>query len=382
METLGGLLGGLGLLGIVAAVLIAFVVLLVLPWWAILDCIRSERGSNAKAVGVIFLVFTWGLGSVVYGLFFSASRVLRVFTVLAVLGFGVILVPSVISLFTGAGIAGKVQAERNRLEQEELLSQFQPATISTDSVDPFHAVHFMYGEHRPSTAALARFTLAGPDYGTARDIDKDVRHVAYDDENERYFAVTSHAFGTITPSSGRFTEVEVDPSLGDFSWPKGIAFDREKRQVYVMTSHVFTRFYRFDSRTSDWHRLPTEIRDISLVALAHSPTDDCLYGLEYRHGDAALNRIHRFNDTGASLGAIQLEPAIPVPDGQQAVFQLHESDGKLVLLLPPLGPGLPQPGDGQPAPTENRLFVVDPSTGEVLRPDTNPAAFASSAVGS
>jgi hypothetical protein len=380
METLGGLLGGLGLLGVVAAVLIGFVVLLILPWWAMIDCIRSERGSNVKVVGVIFLVLTWGLGSVLYGLFFSTSRVLRVFTVFAVLGFGVILVPSVISLFTGAGIAGKVQAERNRLEQEELLSQFQPGTISADAIEPFHAVHFLYDDYRPTAATLARFTLTGPDHGTARDIDKDVRHVAYDDENERYFALTSHAFGTITPSSGRFTEVEVDPSLGDFSWPKGIAFDKEKRQVYVMTSHVFTRFYRFDPRTSDWQSLPTELRDLPLVALAHSPIEDCLYGLEYRHGDPALNRIHRFNATGASLGPIQLEPAIPVPGGLVSFVQLHESGGKLVLLLPPLGPGPRQADDVPIAPTENRVFVVDPSTGEVLRPDTNPVALASSTI--
>lgn len=373
METLGGLLGGLGLLGLVAAALIAFVVLLILPWWAIVDCIVSARSSGAKAFGVIFLVMTWGLGSIFYGLFFSASRALRIFTVLAVLGFGVVVVPSAISLFTGAGLAGKAQAERTRAEREELISQFQPGAISVDAVDPFHAVHFTYDEHRPRSATLAQFTLAGPDLQVARDVDKDVRHVAYDDENERYFALTSHAFGTITPSSGRFAEVQVDPALGEFSWPKGIAFDRAARQVYVMTSHVYTRFYRFDPRTSDWQSLPTEIRDLSLAALTHSPTENCLYGLEYRYGDSALNLIHRFNDSGANLGAISLQPAIPVPGGPEGPFQLHESGGKLVLVLPPLDLG---------HPAENRVFVVDPATGEVLRPAVDPVALASSSIGS
>ena len=382
METLGGLLGGLGLLGIVAAALIAFMVLLVLPWWAIIDCIRAPRSSNVRAFGVIFLVLTWGMGSVLYGLFFSASRALRIFTVVAVVGFGVIIVPSVISLFTGAGLAGKAQAERNRAEQEALISQFQPGTISIDAVDPFRAVHFMYDGHRARSATLAEFTLAGPDLSLARDIDKDVRHVAYDGENERYFALTSHAFGTITPSSGRFAEVQVDPSLGDFSWPKGIALDGASRQVYVMTSHVFTRFYRFDPRTSDWESLPTEIRDLSLVALAHSSTEDCLFGLEYGNGDPALSRIHRFNDTGANLGSIRLEPAIPVSDGVGSTFQLHESGGKLVLVLPPLDAGRRSFDEGEGAPAENRIFVVDPATGEVLRPEMDPADFASSSIGS
>jgi hypothetical protein len=373
MEALGGLLGGLGLLGLVAGVLIAFVVLLILPWWAIIDCVVSARNNGAKAFGVIVLVLTWGLGSIFYGLFFSASRALRIFTLVAVLSFGVIVVPSLISLFTGAGLAGKAQADRSRLEQEELISQFEPGSISIDAVAPFHAVHFMYDERRPRSATLAQFTLAGPDLEMARDVDNDVRHVAYDDENERYFARTSHSFGTITPSSGRFTEVQVDPSLGEFSWPKGIAYDRARRHVYVMTSHVYTRFYRFDPRTSDWQSLPTEIRDLSLAALAHSPTEDCLFGLEYRYGDTALSRIHRFNDTGANLGAISLEPAIPVPDGLESAFQLHESGGKLVLVLPPLDLG---------RPTENRVFVVDPATGEVLRPEFDPVAVASSSTGS
>ena len=197
--------------------------------------------------------------------------------------------------------------------------------------------------------------------------------MAYDDENERYFALTSHAFGTITPSSGRFTEVQVDPSLGEFSWPKGIAFDRARRQVYVMTSHVYTRFYRFDPRTSDWKSLPSEIRDLSLVALTHSPTEDCLYGLQYRYGDTALNLIHRFNETGAILGAISLQPAIPVPGGLGSSLQLHESGGRLVLVLPPLD---------LDHPAGNRVFVVDPATGEVLRPAVDPVALASSSTGS
>jgi hypothetical protein len=380
METIAGLLGGLGLLGVVAAALIALVVLLILPWWAIIDCIVSARTNGAKAFGVIFLVLTWGLGSVVYGLFFSVSRALRIFTVVAIVGFGAILVPSVISLFTGAGLAGKAQNERNRLEHEELLSQFQPGTISIDAIDAFHAVHFMYDGRRPRSASLAQFTLSGPDLGVARDIDKDVRHVAFDAENERYFALTSHAFGTITPSSGRFTEVQVDPSLGDFSWPKGIAFDRTRRQVYVMTSHVYTRFYRFDPRTSDWQSLPTEIRDLTLAALAHSATEDCLYGLEHRYGDTALTRIHRFNDSGANIGSIDLEPAIPVPDGPEAAYQLHESGGMLVLVLPPFDLGRGHPGEAEAAPTESRVFVVDPATGNVLLPDVDPVAVASSSI--
>lgn len=97
METLSGLLGGLGMVGIVVSVVLAFAVLLFLPWWAIIDCIVSRRSGGAKVVIVLFLVLTCGLGSLLYGLFLSTSRVLRAFTVIFVLGFGIVFVPSLIS---------------------------------------------------------------------------------------------------------------------------------------------------------------------------------------------------------------------------------------------------------------------------------------------
>jgi hypothetical protein len=147
-----------------------------------------------------------------------------------------------------------------------------------------------------------------------------------------------------------------------------------------MTSHVYTRFYRFDPRTSDWQTLPTEVRDLSLAALAYSATEDCLYGLEHRYGDSALTRIHRFNDAGANLGSIVLEPAIPVPDGPESVYQLHESGGKLVLVLPPLDIDRGNRDQGETAPAGTRVLVVDPATGQVLQPDVDPLAMASSIV--
>ena len=46
MELISGLLGGLGVLGIVGGVLLGVVTLLVLPWWAIFDCMFSRRSGG------------------------------------------------------------------------------------------------------------------------------------------------------------------------------------------------------------------------------------------------------------------------------------------------------------------------------------------------
>lgn len=358
METVSGLLGGFGLLGIVAAGFAAFVTLLLLPFWAILECAFSKRTGGLKAFLLILLVVTWGLGSLVYGLFVTTSKLLRIFTILAVVGVLAILLPSVVAVLAGAGIHGNALAERNRREVQQLHAQFSPAPIAAGEVGPFHALHFTWGTFGPATAAVARFSGAAPEVSSARDTDRGIRQVAVDARRARTWAITAHDFGAIDPATGRFTKIDVDPAAGDFAWPKGIVVDPGDGSVLVMTSHVFTEFFRYEPESGAWVRLPVEIRDLPLVALAASSTDG-LYALERRAGDRALRRLQRFNAAGASLGPIELHPAIPIADRSDEGFQLHAAGDKLVLLLPPMDPAGP-----------NRALVVDPSSGEVFEPSS------------
>lgn len=364
MDTMGQFLGGLGLLGILGGVLLAGIVLVLLPWCALVECVRSRRGPTTKSILVVALVVTWGFGAIVYGLFVTSSRALRIFTVVGVVIPTLILVPSVMSFVSGAKMNSALVSERERAEVSRIVSEFQPAPTQ-DALDPFLALHFAHGKNAPRAASLARFTLQGPDYGTARDVDTELRHVVHDGNNERFFALTRHDFGTITPSTGRFTGIEVDPTLDEFAWPKGIAFDAAEQAVIVMTSHVYTRFYRYDPRTSDWAQLPSRIRDLSLVALAYSPDENCLYALEHEYGDAALRNVHRFNGRGANLGGFTLNPPIPIVRRQTDSFQLQYSSGKLVVLLPPLEIDLD--ADAQPSVGGggNRIFAIDPRDGQV-----------------
>jgi hypothetical protein len=250
------------------------------------------------------------------------------------------------------------------MESEQVAAAFDPALLPADALQPFVALRFEHGRAGPRASTLARFTLRGAEPEGALDVDTRVRHVAHDAANDRFFAITARNFGTITPSSGRFTEVQVDPSLGDFSWPRGIAFDSRERAVVIMTSHVYTNFYRFDPRTSDWSRLPAEIRGLSLVALAYAEEPGCLFALERGHRDAALHTLHRFNDLGASLGTLRLDPPIPVSRDQVEYFQLQYSSGKLVLIVPSFPPDAEDTGATAPR-AEDRVFVVDPANGRV-----------------
>ena len=341
------LLGGLGLFGILVAAVFGFLVLLLLPWWAILDCALSRRTRAEKVVAIALLVVTWGLGSIVYGAFVTRSRLLRWTTFLTVGGVLAVLVPSIAALLTGAGMGATERAERRRQEQQAVAAAFRPGTMPAAEVAAFHALHLVPPFPEPASAAVARFTGAALDAASARDTDRRLRHLAVDPSGPRYWGLTAQEFGAIDADSGRFTAVAVEPAL-DFSWPQGVAFDAAAGEVVVMTSHVYTRFYRFDPVTASWRRLPAELRDVPVIGLAAS--DDGFYAVEYRPSDLSLRRLQRFNHEGASLGPIDLAPPIPVPDGAEPRLQLQPAGSGLVLMLP----------DG--------LFVIDPRTGTVRVP--------------
>ena len=109
-------LTGLGVLGLVAAVALASLFCLVQPVWALIDCVDSNRDRESKVLISIAIFFTWGVGSLVYGLFFARSRNLRGFTVVAMLvlmGLGVASFGSCVSgIATQARRAASLAEER------------------------------------------------------------------------------------------------------------------------------------------------------------------------------------------------------------------------------------------------------------------------------
>lgn len=364
MESISQILGAFGFLGIAIAILLGFLMLLVLPWLALIECARSDRDSSSRAFLIVGIVLTWGLGSLIYGLFLTRSRFLRILTVGSIVLFLVVAVPSAISFGTGMKMAATQQNERDRDAIRKIEEEFRPAVLESGALAPFQALHFAHGGISPRATTLTTFTQDGPQSTGARDVDTKIRHVTTGETDQRWFAVTKHDFGTITPSTGRFTKIEVDPTLEGFGWPIGVAFDTTAQKVVVGTSHVYTRFYRFDPRTSDWERLPVELRDLAIVGLAYDAATDSLYAFEREvAAEHAIRRIHRFASSGASLGPIALDPPIPLGRDQRGFIQLHQSGGRLVAVLPPF-----ESGDS------NQLLAIDPATGEVFGTRPTPRA--------
>jgi hypothetical protein len=357
-------LTGLSIFGLVTVLALASLFCLFQPIWSLVDCIDSDRDRETKVLVSVAILFTWGAGSFVYGLFFTKSANLRRFTVVSTLVMIGLVVVSFSSCVSAIATHAKRSAARQELEQSEArrrAAAFAPAFAPADAVAPFYALLVSRTSRHSATTALAEFTLAGPIARSARDVRGGVRHVAHDTENGRTFALTQHTFGALSPQTGEFITIAVDPSF-DFSWPKGLAWDADARKVIVMTSHVFTQFFRYDPATSAWEKLPTTIRDLPLSGLAWAPAEGMLYSLVVGGRETEIGELQRFNGTGANLGRVALSPPIPISAADDAgAAQLQHSSGKLVLMLPPLAP----PGTADDAFGPDRIFLIDPSTGAV-----------------
>lgn len=358
------ILTGLSLLGMLAVAALGSLFCLVQPIWSIVDCVDSDRERETKILVSIAIFLTWSVGSLIYGLFFARSGNLRKFTIVVVLLMAALTVASLgscVSAMSTSARRAAQQEEQEKLEARRKAAAFSPRRVPVDAVEPFHAILFAgagAGAGRLDTGtALAEFTLGGPIASTARDVRGGIRHVAHDAARGRTFAITKHEFGALSPSTGEFIEIAVDPTF-EFSWPKGLAWDDLRQTAVVMTSHVHTRMFRYDPATSAWSRMPMELRDVPVVGLAHVAAQDLFYAFDAGGGARELDRLQRFNARGSSLGPLVLTPPVPLAEaGDVERAQLHASSGSLVLMLPP------GPTDAEGSP--DRLFLVDPGSGVV-----------------
>lgn len=359
MEPVSGVLAGLGVFGIIGAVLLGTLLGILIPVWAIIDCAASRRERGTKALIIILLIFFWSFASLIYGIFFTDSRALRRFTIISLLGLVILIIFSTASLIGGASIHSGAERERRVAEEEKVIANFTPDSIDAATVQPFKAIHFVFDGRSPSSASVADFTIAGPLVESALNIDDRIRHLVHDQKNDRYYGLTQHEFGVVSPTSRTFKEIAVDPSLEqDFSWPKGLAMDPGTGEIIVLTSHVDTDFFLYNPAKRVWRKIPTGLRGRSFVALTYSPDDRSLYALESTDGPA-ISSLRRFNRAGADLGTLSINPPIPFIGGRDEYLQIAFSSGKIVLVVPP--------DDGVPpaAARKSRIFVIDPREGRV-----------------
>jgi hypothetical protein len=350
-------LAGLGVFGIVATWVLAGLLVLVIPVLAIADCAATRKHEGSRAIIIVLIVLSWSLGGVIYAIAFAGWRWLRAFTALCLIGLVLLAIVSTVSCVIGAHGASEAARQATERQRHEAIEAFQPTEIPSDSVAPFPALLRIGGSR-----SVAQWTLDGPLPGSARPADPNVRQIAVEPGSERVFALTRHELGTISPATGSFIQIEIDPALDQLSWPSGVAFVPGSREVVVMSSHVLTRFHVYAPDTGEWRRVPAEHRDLDATALTWHPTDEALYAIANEPGGASLatiDTLYRFNMQGALTGTVSLNPAVPVLDRHRETAQLVASGRYLVLVL-----GTGQTADGS---TVGGVLAIDPANGEVAK---------------
>lgn len=369
MGNLGVALGSLGILGMIGSIIIGFLVLLILPIWSIFDCGYSKREGGIKTLIIILLFLSWGVGSLIYSIFFASSKALRMFSIFSICGFVLLFIFSLSSFVGGAKISREVEQERQQIEETKLISDFNPKTIDVSSISGFKAIHFTHQEqYHFSSASIADFTIGGSSTGNAIPIKSNTndaaKHITYDENKNIYYGITTHNFGEIHPSSGNFKYIEVSPSnlKAQFSWPKGIAYNSKNQEIAVLASRRSLLFF-YNPELDEWRTLEYKLPPFSNIeALAYNPMDNVYYMLNLGHNAKTINNIFIINSNGANVGEIQITPKIPIGKATISAnyFQLKYVSGKIILIVPPFR----NSSDSQLK--EWRIFAIDPKNGQVF----------------
>lgn len=332
------------------------------PFAGIVQCLTDpDKGGAEKGVWILFMIFFWTIGSIIYGLigtrgwFGALTKVTMIVGLFAVIG--------------TVGLVLLVPAARDRLPTPILDRLEQraraPETIvsaplidsSAVELEPFWAVHHGAPDQIRVGGGIARFDERGLLPETLLPVtvpSYPVQKIAVDERGPVFYALTTHKFGKVVPSTGVFVEIEVEPPLGPLSWPSAIAYDAE-RDVVMIASRSGGLTY--DPRTGDWERVPV-VGELDLRALCWSESRNLFYGATGQPGGVDIAEIVELSATGAAIRTIRLEQPIRGLRGASAgSFQMNCRSDRIVILSNAHPEGSRAPG--------SQVHVVDPSSGAV-----------------
>lgn len=318
---------------------------------AMLGVPESIGMTGAIIIGIVLL--TAGL---IYGIFFSSAKALRVIVVIAALGLALLFASGIGRLIDKAKVYRDAKQKEIVQAREQLVADFNPEVIDPGAIEPFKAI-LKINESR----SIADFTILGPDLKSALDVHQ-IEKLAYDRKNDSYYALDKYGdLGKINLTNKGFEKITPDAALKDYSWPKGIAFNSDDNEVIIMTSHVYSNLFSYNISTREWKKITAGMRDVGMVALTYSESDQVFYALEKAYDAPSLSSINVFNRHGAHVGSIKISPQIPInpfTDAPIPDIQMNVSSGKIILIVASsyLRPEIL---------AKSNIFAIDPQSGKV-----------------
>src|SRR5207248_4761659 len=109
--------------------------------------------------------------------------------------------------------------------------------------------------------------------------------------------------------SGIYTESSPG---GDFSWPRGTAFDSKRNHFYVVTLAGEGTLYAVTPETLQWSTIAS-MNNVDVDSIVYHAAADRLYMAQNLHAGGTL-QVLRYTTAGVPSGSISL-PQIPCSSG-------------------------------------------------------------------
>jgi hypothetical protein len=237
----------------------------------------------------------------------------------------------------------------------------------------FQALHLAGDVQRGlgTRASLGDFTLAGQQMQTLKPLPGEVRRLAFDPANNKYYGLALHDVCEVDLAKQTTKEMDVGLDVPKLSWPADLTYDTKRARLLVVTGGGGGYLYAHDTATGAWSVLAEKLGVGSLV---YHPKQDCLYGIAVHHDeDGGKPVLRQFNHQGALVKETPLGDHVvpgtlhggPGTNGTQLVAV----NDFLVILAAPQGLGASE----HAAPSRKYIYLIDLKAGKTWVTSKDPA---------
>lgn len=79
-----------------------------------------------------------------------------------------------------------------------------------------------------------------------------IDHMLYLKEQKHYYQIQKTNLGQYDQDQKLITTIDLSLDVPQFSWPKGIVYNKHANKLAVLTSHVYSYLYQYDLKTKKW----------------------------------------------------------------------------------------------------------------------------------
>jgi cysteine-rich repeat protein len=236
----------------------------------------------------------------------------------------------------------------------DLLSVDTPVTNDTwpssDIIEAlFPVVHSAHFESpSDNSQSIAKLTVKGMTSSPVIALPSNVRHIAYDQQQNFYYALQGNDVIKIN-AQGQVTQIAI--LTDDVSWPEGITFDSKNKRLVIGTFGGEGQLITYDLTTQK-QTLLHSLNNLDLGGLAYDTINDRIFATPLNMGKAFIDKIYIFEAQGAVHSTLTLKKPVTIY-GHNSRVQLTWVAGALALTIK------------DPHARFERVVLVNPLTGDV-----------------